>query len=57
MFHPDGSVDIVDYKFTTEPHDSHRTQVQGYKNMLRAMGHTRLRGYLWYPELRRILEV
>ena len=57
VFHPDGSVDIVDYKFTTEPHDSHRTQVQGYKNMLRAMGHTRLRGYLWYPELRRILEV
>ncbi|MDE6486003.1 MAG: UvrD-helicase domain-containing protein [Muribaculaceae bacterium] len=57
VFYPDGSIDIVDYKFTSEPRDEHRTQVKGYLAMLRAMGHTVLRGYLWYPELRLVLPV
>lgn len=57
VFYPDGSADVIDYKFTSEPHDAHRTQVRGYLAMLRSMGHTRLRGYLWYPELHIVQEV
>lgn len=57
VFYPDGSADVVDYKFTSEPHDSHRRQVRAYQAMLAAMGHTRTRGYLWYPELRRIISL
>lgn len=57
VMYPDGSIDIIDYKFTSEPLDEHRIQVHGYMNMLREMGHTRLHGYLWYPEQCLVLEV
>jgi len=57
VFYPDGSVDIIDYKFTSEPHPDHPMQVRGYLAMLRAMGHTRLNGYLWYPGLHLIIDV
>ena len=57
IFYPDGSADVVDYKFTAEPRQEHSTQVRGYLAMLRAMGHTRLRGFLWYPELHIVQEV
>ena len=49
---PDGSADVIDYKFTAEPSDAHRRQVAQYLDMMRDMGHTRVCGYLWYPELR-----
>ena len=54
---PDGSVDVVDYKFTTEPLASHRRQVGDYVALLRAMGYETVRGYLWYPELNIIKSV
>ena len=57
VFYPDGSADVIDYKFTSEPHDSHRRQVRAYQAMLAAMGHKRTRGFLWYPELRRIISL
>lgn len=57
VMYPDGSIDIIDYKFTSEPLDEHRIQVRGYMNMLREMGHTRLHGYLWYPEQCLVIEV
>jgi len=53
----DGHVDVVDYKFTAEEHDSHRVQVAGYAGLLRSMGIGPLRAYVWYPELRRIVPV
>lgn len=48
---PDGSVEVVDYKFTSEPLPSHRRQVEIYNSLLRDMGYTNVKGYLWYPEL------
>ncbi|MDE6286539.1 MAG: UvrD-helicase domain-containing protein [Muribaculaceae bacterium] len=57
VLYPDGSVDVVDYKFTSETHDEHRRQVGGYMRLLREMGHTAVRGYLWYPEQRLVQEV
>lgn len=53
----DGHIDIIDYKFTTEPHDTHRSQVLGYVRLLTSMGYTGVRGFVWYPELRRITGV
>ncbi len=47
--YPDGSVDIIDYKFTTAHRSEHRRQVAGYMSRLRTMGFTDVRGYLWYP--------
>ncbi|MDE6369130.1 MAG: UvrD-helicase domain-containing protein [Muribaculaceae bacterium] len=54
---PDGSVEVVDYKFTSEPLPSHRNQIEWYKALLRDMGYTNVKGYLWYPELNIIKSV
>lgn len=53
----DGSVEVVDYKFTTEPLASHRRQVEAYVGLLTAMGYDCVSGYLWYPELNIIKSV
>ena len=47
VIHPDGSVDIVDYKFGA-PEPSYRRQVQRYVSLYRQMGYSTVRGYLWY---------
>lgn len=47
----DGTVDVVDYKFTSEPLESHKRQVGQYVRVLQAMGYVGVNGYLWYPEL------
>lgn len=57
VFLPDGSVEVVDYKFTSEPSPHHLRQVGGYMGLLRRMGYGRVRGYLWYPFLGQIVEV
>ena len=44
---PDGSVDIVDYKFGA-PEPGYRRQVERYKALYRQMGYVPVRGYLWY---------
>ena len=49
VIHPDGAVDIIDYKFG-EPHPSYQRQVQRYMNLYRAMGHAAVSGWLWYLE-------
>ena len=53
----DGHIDIIDYKFTSAPAESHKRQVRGYMNMLRSMGHDGLRGYVWYPGLKLVVPV
>lgn len=53
----DGSVEVVDYKFTAEPLPGHRRQVEGYVALLRSMGYEKVTGYLWYPELNNIIRV
>lgn len=54
---PDGTVEIIDYKFTSAERDSHIEQVKAYAMMLRDMGESPVRAYLWYPLLGRIVEV
>ena len=49
VFLADGSAEVVDYKFTTRTKASHIEQVRLYCRLLRAMGYTAVRGYLWYP--------
>lgn len=57
VIYPDGSVDVIDYKFTSETLESHRRQVRAYTNILRQMGHENVSGYLWYPERYEIIAV
>lgn len=47
---------VVDFKFG-RPADGHRQQVRQYADLLRAMGHTPVRGYLWYVYSNKIEEV
>ncbi len=51
VFLPDGTIEIVDFKFTSEILPAHRSQVRHYADLLRAMGHTRVTPRLWYPLL------
>jgi len=53
----DGSVEVVDYKFTTAPRPAHYDQVRGYAASLSAMGLGSVRAYLWYPLLARVIQV
>ncbi len=57
VFFPDGSVEVVDYKFTSERPKYHRKQVLYYMGLIRKMGYREVRGYLWYPFLADIEEV
>ena len=47
VLYPEGSVDIVDYKFG-KPEDHYTKQVQRYMRLYTAMGYPAVRGYLWY---------
>jgi ATP-dependent exoDNAse (exonuclease V) beta subunit len=49
VFFDDGSVEIVDYKFTSGELAGHVAQVTSYVNLLRQMGYDSVSGYLWYP--------
>ncbi|MDO4320658.1 MAG: UvrD-helicase domain-containing protein [Bacteroidales bacterium] len=49
VWNADGTIDIVDYKFTSEELDTHRSQVAGYARLLVSMGYRDVRAYLWYP--------
>lgn len=53
----DGHIDVIDYKFTSRAEASHRRQVLGYMGLLGDMGYTGVRGYVWYPAMRRVDEV
>lgn len=58
---PDGFIDIIDYKFTSNPShlglQAHKTQVGKYASLMREMGHKRVRAYLLYPRLGKIVPV
>lgn len=53
---PDGSVEVVDYKFGGARR-SHIRQVREYMSLLERMGYAEVRGYLWYVTERRIVSV
>lgn len=53
---PDGTVDIIDYKFTSAPRRSHLVQVREYAELLAGMGYANVKAHLWYPLLGKIVE-
>ncbi len=54
---PDGSVVVVDYKFTAETRKSHHRQVAHYVELLHQLGRPSVEGYLWYPVKNKIIKV
>ena len=56
VLHPDGTVDVVDYKFG-RPEPSYPRQVGRYVQLYRKMGCHTVRGFLWYLEEDSIQEV
>ena len=49
VLHPDGRVDIIDYKFG-KPEEAYLWQVRSYRKLYRQMGYTQVSGYIWYLE-------
>lgn len=47
---------VIDFKFG-KPHQSHIAQVAEYASLLRRMGHTDVKGYVWYVMENKISEV
>ena len=47
VLRPDGSAEIIDYKFG-EPEKKYLDQVRGYMDLYRALGHSPVTGTLWY---------
>ena len=54
---PDGSVVVVDYKFTAETRKSHHRQVSHYVELLHRLGRPSVEGYIWYPVMKKIIKV
>lgn len=54
---PDGTTSIIDYKFTTEPRPEHFAQVENYVKLMTQLGYANVKAFLWYPLLKRVLEV
>lgn len=61
IYCPDGSVDVIDYKFTDRPYrlgaDYHLAQLREYMGLISDTGCHPVRGYLVYPRLGKILPV
>ncbi len=51
------TIEVVDYKFTTAPRDSHVAQVREYAGMLSDIYRTRVTAHLWYPVLGKVIHV
>ena len=49
VIHPDGRVEVVDFKFG-QPEEAYRRQVQRYVSLYKQMGWEKVAGYLWYLE-------
>jgi len=47
---------VIDYKFGKE-RDEYHDQVREYMTLLRQMGHPNVKGYLWFVNSNRIVEV
>jgi len=50
----EGTVDVIDYKFGEEKPGPYGRQIRRYMKMLREMGHTAVRGFVWYVDSGRI---
>ncbi len=47
VLHPDGSVEVIDYKFGSQK-ASYLSQVRRYMDLFQSMGYSRVRGFLWF---------
>ena len=56
VFQPNGSVEVVDYKFG-QKEESYRFQVLRYMGLFRKMGYPRVEGFLWYLESNEVQKV
>ena len=54
---PDGDVHVIDYKFGVRHDARYVRQVRRYMSLLSRAGNSRVRGFLWYPVEREIVEV
>ena len=52
-----GTIDIIDYKFGEEHKSQYEKQVKNYMNLLVNMGHKNIRGFIWYIEKNKIIEI
>jgi len=48
---------IVDYKFGEQTDNRHKRQIQDYMRLIRRMGYSEVKGYLWYITLDHLEEV
>ncbi len=52
-----GTVDVVDYKFGDEHKSQYEKQVKNYMKLLSEMGNEHVRGFLWYVDKGKIVEI
>jgi CRISPR/Cas system-associated exonuclease Cas4 (RecB family) len=53
----DDKVIVVDYKFGRQQSASHRSQVKKYTEMLKEMSYGVVKGFIWYVNLKEVVEV
>ncbi len=53
----DGHIDVIDYKFGAEQPAKYARQVRTYMKALTDLGHTGVRGFIWYVDSGRIVPV
>ena len=51
------SARVLDYKFGHEKYHTHTKQVKTYMNLLKQMGYTEIKGYIWYIQSGEIMEI
>lgn len=53
----DGEISVIDFKFGKPHRKEHSNQVCSYMRFLKANGEENVRGYIWYINLKKIIEV
>lgn len=53
----DGEVSVIDYKFGNIERKSYHKQVDRYVSLIKEMGFTQVKGYIWYIELKKVVPV
>ncbi len=48
---------VIDFKFGREIEDSHRRQINSYRNLLINMGYRNVEAWLWYIALEKIIQI
>lgn len=54
---PDGSISVIDYKFTSRTSRSHAIQARNYARIISGIEGVEAHSFLWYPLLQRVIAV